>query len=240
MDRNAPAFDAVAAARRLMREARTAALATLDADGGPYASLVQVAGLPDGAPILLLSNLARHTRNLKADARASLMLEERREGAELEGARISLKGRIAREEGEGARRRFLLRHPDAAGFADFADFAFYRFEVEGAHLVAGFGRIVDLPRDELLTDLAGADGLLASEAGAVEHMNEDHLDAISLYATALLGAPAGDWRIIALDPEGCELMSGARVRRLDFPRRVANGGELRAVLVELAKQARAG
>lgn len=235
---SAPAFKAADAAKRLLREARTAALATLDPDGAPYASLVQVATLADATPVLLLSNLARHTRNLKTDSRASLLLEERREGSELEGARISLKGWVAPEAGEEARRRYLLRHPDAAGFAGFADFAFYRFELEDAHLVAGFGRIVDLARDDLVTDLAGAESMLAAEAGAVEHMNADHADAIALYATVLLGAPAGEWRIIGLDPEGCDLMLDARVRRLDFPRRITGPGELRAALVELAHQAR--
>jgi putative heme iron utilization protein len=235
---SAQGFQAANAAKRLLREARTAALATLDADGAPYASLVQVASLPDATPVLLLSNLARHTRNLATDSRASLLLEERREGSELEGARISLKGRVVREEGEAARRRYLLRHPDAAGFAGFSDFAFYRLELESAHLVAGFGRIVDLAREDMIADLAGTEALLAAEAGAVEHMNADHADAVALYAANLLGAPTGDWRIIGLDPEGCDLMLGARVRRLDFPRRISAPGELRAVLVELAHLAR--
>lgn len=235
---SAQGFEAAKAAKLLLREARTAALATLDADSAPYASLVQVANLPDATPILLLSNLARHTRNLAADSRASLLLEERREGSELEGGRISLKGRVVREDGEAARRRYLLRHPDAAGFAGFADFAFYRFELEGAHLVAGFGRIVDLGREDLIADLAGAEPILAAEAGAVEHMNADHADAVALYAANLLGAPAGEWRIVGLDPEGCDLMLGARVRRLNFPRRISAPGELRTVLVELAHRAR--
>lgn len=234
----APSLDPAAAAKRLLREARTGALATLDEDGAPYASLVQVGSLPDATPVLLLSALARHTRNLKADSRASLLVEERREGSELEGARISLRGRVVAEPGAAARRRYLLRHPDAAGFADFRDFAFYRLEIEGAHLVAGFGRIVDLAREEILADLAGSEPLLAAEAGAVEHMNADHADAVALYASALLGAPAGEWRIIGLDPDGCDLMQGARVRRLDFPRRVTEPGSLRAVLVELAQRAR--
>lgn len=236
----AAVFVPAAAAKQLMREARTGALATLDADGAPYASLVQVATLVDAAPVLLLSDLARHTRNLKADSRASLLLEERREGSELEGARISLKGRLVPEPGEAARRRYLLRHPHAAGFADFRDFAFYRLELEGAHLVAGFGRIVDLGREEILTDLAGADALLAAEEGAVAHMNADHADAVALYASQLLGAPSGDWRVIGLDPDGCDLMMGPRVRRLDFPRRVTEPGSLRAALVELAHAARGG
>ena len=232
-------FDAAGAVKRLLREARTGALATLEADGHPYASLVQVATLPDGSPVLLLSGLARHTSNLKGDPRVSLMLDERRLGDELQGSRVSLKGRIATApDQELARRRFLARHPDATGFAGFRDFAFYAITLESAHLVAGFGRILDLDAEELLTALDGADELIAAEESAIAHMNADHADAIALYATALLGAPAGAWRLTGLDPEGCDLMSGELARRLDFGRRVASGAELRAVLVELASTAR--
>lgn len=232
-------FDAAGVVKRLLREARTGALATLDKDGYPYASLVQVATLPDGSPILLLSGLARHTHNLAADDRVSLMLDERRVGDELQGSRISLKGRIARAQDQDlARRRFLARHPDSAGFAGFRDFAFYVITLESTHLVAGFGRILDLTADEFLTPINDAEALIASEEGAVEHMNADHADAIALYAAVLLGAPAGDWRITSLDPEGCDLMAGDLARRLPFGTRIRNGSELRAVLVELAGKAR--
>lgn len=232
-------FDAASTVKRLLREARTGALATLDNDGAPYASLVQVATLPDGAPILLLSQLARHTHNLQADERVSLLLDERRHGDELQGARASVKGRIARITDDGiARRRFIARHPDAAGFAGFKDFAFYRVTPVSAHLVAGFGRINELPASDFLTDISGADALLEGEPGSVEHMNADHSDAIGLYAAFLLGAPKRAWRLTGLDPDGCDLMAGDLARRLPFPRRVTTSAELRAVLVELANQAR--
>lgn len=232
-------FDAALVVKRLLREARTAALATLDSDGAPYASLVQVATLPDGTPALLLSQLARHTRNLAADDRVSLLLDEHRSGDELQGARVSLKGRIARIDDDAvARRRFLARHPAAAGFAGFADFAFYRLTPLSAHLVAGFGRIVDVPAQEFLTDVSDAQALLEGEAGAVAHMNADHADAIALYAAFLLGAPKRAWRLTGLDPDGCDLIAGDLARRLPFSRRVTSSAELRAELVDLANQAR--
>ena len=235
-------FDPAAAVQRLIREARIGALATLDDDGSPYVSLVQTATLPDGAPLLLLSNLARHTRNLRRDERVSLLVDERRVGDELQGARASLKGRIARLDAaadiETARRRFLARHADAAGFAGFSDFSFYHVAPDSAHLVAGFGRIVDVEGAALLTPVADARELLAAEAGAVEHMNEDHRDAIRLYALHLIGAGPADWRLIGIDPEGCDLMAGTEVRRLTFPRRVTTAQAMREVLVELAAKAR--
>ncbi|GAB4069628.1 pyridoxamine 5'-phosphate oxidase family protein [Ancylobacter sonchi] len=241
-DMNASGFDAAATVKRLLREARTGALASLDRDGWPYASLVQVASLHDGAPVLLLSQLARHTRNIAGDRRVSLLVDERREGDELQGSRASLKGHIFRVEGEAeiatARRRFLARHADSAGFADFKDFAFYRIELESAHLVAGFGRIAEVPAADFLTDLSGAGEALASEEGAIAHMNEDHADAIGLYATALLGAAAGDWRMTGIDPEGCDLVRGHEARRLPFGRRITGAHDVHRVLVELAVKAR--
>ncbi|WP_428032625.1 HugZ family protein [Ancylobacter sp.] len=236
------AFDPARAVKRLVRESQTAALATLDADGGPYASLVQCANLPDGAPLLLLSQLARHTGNLKRDARVSLLVDEHRKGDELQGARAGLKGRIHAltdaDEIATARRRFLARHPDAAGFAGFSDFGFYRVEMESAHLVAGFGRIVDVAGAALSTRVDDAAGLLAAEESAVAHMNADHADAVQLYALHLVGTGPGHWKMVGLDPEGCDLMDGTQVRRLDFGRRVTNAQEMRAVLVELAGTAR--
>src|SRR5204863_5327428 len=119
------------------------------------------------------------------------------------------------------------------------DFSFYRMAIEQGHLVAGFGRIVDLSAQQLLVDVSDAADLLAAEAGAVEHMNADHADAIRLYATKLLGADDGEWRMISVDPEGCDLALGAQRLRLRFPMRVTGATALRKTLVELVSEARA-
>ena len=138
-------FDPKTAAKKLMREARSGALATLMAGSGdPYCSLVNVATAADGSPLLLISRLALHTKNILADARVSLMLDERKEGDPLQGARVMLMGTAAKTESADARRRYLAHQPEAEMFAGFGDFAFYEVKLKGAHLVAGFGRIVDL------------------------------------------------------------------------------------------------
>jgi putative heme iron utilization protein len=234
-------FDPKIATKKLMREARAAALATLmPGSGDPYCSLVNVASAFDGAPLLLISTLAIHTRNIAADSRVSLMLDERKEGDPLEGARVMLMGRAVVTTDEHDRRRYLARQPEAAMFAGFADFALYRIEISAAHLVAGFGRIVDLRPQDILVDPAGADDLLAAEERASAHMNEDHADACRLYATRLHGAPDGDWRCAGFDPEGLELQNGRTALRVPFPQRINGSGPLRAVLVQMAEQARAG
>jgi putative heme iron utilization protein len=233
-------FDPGTAARKLMREARSGALATLMAGSGdPYCSLVNVATQASGMPLLLISRLAIHTRNILADPRASLMLDERREGDPLQGARVMLMGTAVMTESADARRRYLSYQPEAEMFAGFADFAFYELKLKGAHLVAGFGRIVDLAPQDLLTDLTDAEAMVEAEAGAIEHMNADHADTCRLYATKLLGAPDGEWRCVGCDPEGLDLQCGRTGLRLPFPQRVTQPGVLRAVLKQLADQARA-
>src|SRR5215468_6785449 len=231
-------------AKSLLRRSRQGALATLMAGiGDPYCSLVNVASSPDGAPILLISRLAVHTKNLLADARVSLMLDERAPGDPLEGARIMVAGRAEEADGgarEVLRRRYLNAHRSAETFVDFKDFSFFRIRPIGAHLVAGFGRIVDLKPEQFLTEVVDAVDLLAAEQGAIAHMNEDHREAMNLYATKLLGAEAADWRCTGCDPEGFDMQADSgRTLRLEFPARVIGPGDLRKVLVKLAEEARA-
>ena len=235
-----PPFDPKAAARKLLREGRSGALATLiPPRQDPYCSLVNVATLPDGAPLLLLSRLALHTRNLLHDPRVSLLLDERKEGDPLEGARVMLQGTVASTADGHARGRYLARQPEAEMFVDFADFGFYRMTLEGAHLVAGFGRIVDLTASDLITDLDDAATLVAAEPEIVAHMNEDHADTVRLYARALLHARDGAWRCVGCDPDGLELQLGRTALRLIFPDRVTTPGHLRQTLKRLAEAARA-
>src|SRR5437764_12961202 len=139
-------FDASKLARSLLRRCRQGALATLMSESGdPYCSLVNIASHFDASPILLISRLALHTRNIRADSRVSLMLDERAAGDPLEGARIMLAGRAEEapaDQAEILRRRYLSAHPSAELFVDFKDFSFFRITPSGAHLVAGFGRII--------------------------------------------------------------------------------------------------
>ncbi len=236
-------FDAARLARSLLRRSRQGALATLMASSGdPYCSLVNVASYADGSPILLISRLAVHTRNILADSRVSLMLDERAEGDPLEGSRIMLAGRAERAGTDDLpvlRRRYLNAHPSAETFVNFNDFSFFRIRPSGAHLVAGFGLIVDLKPEQFLTDISDAGALLEAEQGAIDHMNADHRDAMNLYATKLLGAEVADWRCTGCDPDGIDLQAGTKALRLDFPRRIVTPAALRQTLKELADQARA-
>ena len=237
-------FDPQALAKALLRATRAGTLATLDRNTGhPFASLVNVATDLDGSPLILTSRLSTHTANLEADGRASLLLAAAGKGDPLAHPRLTVLGAFARIEKEGSdqarvRRRFLARHPKSELYADFGDFAFWRLGIVSAHLNGGFARAADLKAQDVLTDLAGAEELIAAEEGAVAHMNEDHADATLLYATKLLGEEAGPWRVSGLDPDGADLTAGDRTARLAFKERVTSGGALRQALVTLAQQAR--
>src|ERR1700742_143284 len=227
-------FNPSSVVKSLLRRSRQGALATLmTGSGDPYCSLVNVASHLDGSPILLISRLALHTKNLLADARVSLMLDESVAGAPLEGARIMLAGHAEEitADRDMVRQRYLNAHPTAEVFVDFKDFSFFRIRPAGTHLVAGFGRILDLKPEQFLTDISDAGALLESEQGVVEHMNTDHREALGLYATRLLGAAAEDWRCTGIDPDGIDLQAGSKVLRLDFPGRVTGPGAPRRMLV---------
>ena len=243
LDRASPQFDALSLAKALLRSAGSGALATLDAQGAPFSSLSSVATDVDGRPLLLLSRLAAHTGHLEADPRASLLLARIGRGDPLAHPRLTLTGRASKLERaslehERARRRFLNAHPKAELYAGFADFSFWRLDPAQAHLNGGFARAAQLSADELLSTVVDAHELVLAEEDALSHMNRDHAGAIALYATALLGAAPGPWRLTGLDPEGCDLAQGDERRRLAFPQAVRTPEELRAMLVKLAQEAR--
>jgi putative heme iron utilization protein len=229
-------FDPVAAARRILREARTGGLATLLTDGAPFASLVTVATDPSGAPLLLLSSLAVHTANLMADPRASLLLEGLRVGDPLQGGRISVNGtlrRLTHGMDALARRRFLARQPEAGLYAGFKDFDFWQMAPERAHLVAGFGRIVQIPAKDLLIDRRAAEWLVTAE----ERLVADLAGTPAL--AKLLGTLDGDgWRLVGLDADGLDFghdgAMGLELHRIPFPRPLTSEDEVSALLEEIA------
>jgi putative heme iron utilization protein len=241
----APDFDPKPVAKDLLRTTRAGALATLDRNTGhPFASLVNVATDSDGSPLILVSKLSTHTANLEVDGRASLLLAATGKGDPLAHPRLTLLGsftKLSRDDAQEprVRRRFLARHPKSELYAGFGDFSFWRLGVVSAHLNGGFARAADLKGADVLTNIAGAENLLETEASAVEHMNQDHAEAVRLYATKLLGAEDGAWRLTGLDPEGLDLAKGDATLRLRFPSPVTTAEQLRKAVVELAAKARA-
>lgn len=225
-------------ARALARSLDTATLATGLGEGRwPYASLVLLAVDHDASPLLLVSRLAEHTRNMLADGRVSLLLDGT-VGLEsrLTGPRVTLLGEAAPSEEPRHRARFLARHPDAALYAGFADFAVWRIKPVRAHLVGGFGRIHWVEGEAFMGPSPAA--LMAAEAEIVAHMNADHADALDLYARVLAGREGEGWQMTGCDAEGCDLRLGGAVARIPFAHAAQDAAEARKELVSLVRTAR--
>jgi len=204
------------------------------ASSGAYLS--QIAADGGGAPMVLISALAQHTMNLRRNGAASLLIDGGH--GRLDMPRVTLQGTLRPEADPEFTARYVARHPAAERYASFGDFGLWRMVVARAHLVAGFGRIAWLARAELLLPEADWTALAASERGIVSHMNEDHADAIALYATALKGAAPGAWRMTGIDPEGFDIAAGTNRLRLSFDTFVRSSQDARAALVDLVKRAR--
>lgn len=221
-------------ARRLIRRCRFASLATLTQTGAPFVSLVAVASDSVGAPLMLLSELARHTHHLRRDGHAALLLDgsEGRE-ARLAAPRLTLSGEAAPIEAAGdLPRRYLARHPDAAMLLELADFGFWRLCPAEGHLVEGFGRIATLGAGEMLVAPALAAALGAVEATAIADLHARHADEV-----ALLAGDAGG-RLVAIDADGLDLVAGGRPVRRDFAARLNVAEGLRDAIIGLVRDLR--
>jgi len=228
--------------RDLMRQTGKVALATSiarDNSVWPYASLVLVALDHDASPLLLLSDLAEHTRNISADPRVALLFDGTAGWRDpLAGARASVLGQVEPAASPRLLERFIARHPGAEAYAGFADFELYRVAVERAHLVAGFGRIHWIEAAEVLFDVADSGAVAEAEPAILEHMNLDHADAVQIIAEHILGLEGPGWALAGIDPEGCDLRRDGALARAAFARTVRDAESARAEMVRLTKRAK--
>ncbi len=228
--------------RDLMRRTGKVALATSlsrDDSSWPYASLVLVAVDHDASPLLLISDLADHTRNISADARVALLFDGTGGWQDpLAGPRTTVLGRVEPAASPRLLARYIARHPGAEAYAGFGDFNLYRVAVERAHLVAGFGRIHWIEAAEVLFETTDCEALAGAEPEILEHMNQDHADAVQIIAEQILGLEGPGWVLSGVDPEGCDLRRGGAQARAAFDRTIRDAEGARAELVRLTKRAR--
>ena len=231
-------FDGLGLAKKLLRSIPAAALATLTREASfPFATLTSMATDGDGAPLLLLSDLAHHTRNLRADPRGSLLLAQGGKGDPLAHPRLTVAGRLSPTADARAKARFLRRHPKSALYAGFADFSIWRLEPEAAHLNGGFARAADYPGADLLTRIDGAGRLFAEEEALLEEVNALPRKARGDLARAAGEAAALNWRATGLDPEGLDLVAPQRTVRLVFSQRAESPADWREALEEARRSA---
>lgn len=236
--------DAIRLARTLVRTARHGAIATLDPETGwPTATRVGVSTDFDGAPIVLISRLAAHTKALLKDARCSLLVGALGRGDPLAHPRVSIacEAREIAPHTDEARRiagRYLSHQPKAQLYVGLGDFRFFRLEPKSAALNGGFGKAFALTAAELLNANPANPELAAAEPDALAHMNGDHAEAVSLYAQHFAKAPPGRWRLVGIDAEGIDLADGDDVRRVWFEAELTSARDMHATLVRMAGAAR--
>lgn len=229
-------------ARALIRGAAAATLASA-AGGQPFASLVTPAPAPDLSPLLWLSTLSEHTRHLAAEPRCALLFTGMADGPNPQTApRVTVTGlaeQVPEDQVARLKARWLARHPYAALYADFADFGLWRMRIGAALHVGGFARAERIKAGDLAPDPDAVAAILAAEPDIIRHVNDDHADAVAAIAQGLLAAGPGDWRLVAVDVDGCDLSEGNRTVRLAFLAQVSDADGVRAALIRAAREGRA-
>jgi putative heme iron utilization protein len=237
-------------ARALIRSERNAVLSTLSkrVAGCPFGSIAPYTITSAGEPIILISEIAEHTRNLRADARASLLIQDSAAMADPQaGARVTLMGYavpVSRAYLDDARRRYLDQFPNSAGYFEAHDFSLFQMKFEQVRYIGGFGEIYWLEGREVI-DVAANSNIdpLASQAEMIcDHMNQDHADALRLYAAAFADTQSDAAKMIHVDKDGFDMVAVAsgshKHLRIDFPEPLANTEQVRAVMVEMVRRAR--
>jgi heme iron utilization protein len=227
-------------ARTLAYLGRTGTLATLSRKhpGHPFASVMPYALDDAGRPLLLVSSMAMHTQNLTADPRASLLVTQPTSGDPLAAGRLTLMGevlRIAEAERDLVRASYLARHGNAAYWADFDDFGFWRLEPSDLYFVGGFGAMDWVSAAEYLG--ARPDPLADASESILQHMNDDHAAALLTCARVFAAEEAEEATMVSVDRLGFKLRlrTGERVHavRVPFPREVTTAAQCREVFIEM-------
>ena len=222
---------------RTLVQGGVASLSTL-ADGYPYGSLIQYAVSEQGDPLLLISELAEHTRNLRLDPRVSLMVWEAQTKIDpLAATRVTLLGQMEAAPGE-LLETYLKTHPQARQYAAFKDFHLWRMRVERVRYIAGFGGMSWLSAHDY--SQAQVDPIAALAAGVIAHMNEDHADALRLLAGQKLERSVEQAEMVSCDGAGYRiLVEGGETLRIEFAQRCTNSHELRQEFIRQVNVARA-
>ena len=225
----------VLAARQLLNHQGVGVLSThsVNVEGYPFGSITPYAINHDGEPILLISEIAQHTRNIKRDNRVSLTVFDRISQDPQAAGRLTWIGdaeKISASD-KAAERRYLRYFPSSESYFDTHDFSFYQIRLRRARFIGGFGQIYWIEPEEMLA----SNPFRESEHGIIEHMNADHREALLHYSTVLKGVPAREVIMTGIDAEGFDMLADGRRLRIDFDSPISTSEQARAVLVRLAR-----
>lgn len=232
-------------ARTLMHLGRVGTLSTQSRKqpGFPFGSVMPFGLDADGRPLLLISNMAMHTQNLKADPRASLLVMQDPGAVDLLGAaRITLIGEatpLGEDDLAEVRELYLKAYPNAKYWVDYDDFGFFRMSVKDVYFVGGFGVMGWVSAENYVE--ADADPLADSAEGIISHMNQDHVDALAKLAKVHANIEASDARMTAVDRLGFHVRlttaEGMRGARVGFTSEVRTTKQVREMFIEMLKAA---
>jgi heme iron utilization protein len=223
-------------ARRLLNHQSMGVLSThsVDVEGYPFGSIAPFVLNYDGEPTLLISEIAQHTRNIKHNAKVSLIVFDQGADDPQAGGRLTWIGdaeRVAPSD-TASRLRYLRYFPSSASYFETHDFSFYRIRLRRARFIGGFGQIYWIEPEAMLVPNPFRD----SESRIVEHMNQDHQPALFRYCEVLRNVKPRVVIMTGIDSEGFDLLADQRKLRIDFDAPVHTVEEARAVLVKLARQ----
>lgn len=212
--------------------------------GFPFGSLMPYALDAAGRPLFLISAMAMHTQNLKADARCSLFVSQpSADGDPLGAARATLVGdakQVPEQDLSEVRDAYLKRHENSRYWVDFTDFAFYRLEPVDLYYVGGFGVMGWVEAEAYAA--AAADPLADAAPGILTHMNQDHVDSMILLARVHAGLEASEAAMTAVDRLGFNLrlktQDGMKGTRINFPHEVRTAQQTREALVAMVRAER--
>lgn len=234
--------EARALAKQLIRTARFGALAVNSNNSGfPSVSRALVGINPDGAPLILVSELSMHTKAIIADNRVSILLGEPGKGDPVAHARISIACNANWIERSNPhykylRSRFISRHPKAELYVDFADFRFYRLEPVGADLNGGFGKAFSLTPNDFLNPNKLVDSIAATEIEFVAKINSDHVSEIDKIVSNHIKREENGWRLVDIDCEGASFIKSDRIIRINFLSNPTSCEDLKSCFFNLANQ----
>ena len=212
--------------------------------GWPFASVMPYALAEDGSPLFLISGMAIHTQNALADPRVSLLVMQSGAGSDPLGApRATLLGTVSKVDAPppAMRAAYLERHPSAKHWIDFSDFSFFRLEVSDVYFVGGFGVMGWVDARDYVS--AQSDPLAGSAAHIIEHMNNDHGEALIAITRHFGGLAAQAATMVSCDRLGfvvrAQTAEGMKGTRIPFPEPVASRDDARRVLVAMSREAKA-
>lgn len=222
-------------ARRLLNHQSVGVLSThsIDVEGYPFGSIAPYTLNYDGEPIILISDIAQHTRNIKHNNKVSLTVFDPRADDPQAASRLTWIGDAESIDPSDSlsRDRYLRYFPDSESYFQTHDFSFYRIGLRRARFIGGFGEIYWIEPDRMLVK----NPFRETERGIIDHMNRDHQNALIHYCRVLKGVESTGVTMTGIDSEGFDMLAGKVKQRIDFDSPISTPEDARKNLVKLAR-----